>query len=185
MTQRVSTLAPILLFGIVACGDGPTGPGFDPEGSVSLGGYHACALSPGGHTTCWGVNTDGQVGTGTIGNAQPPGPLLGDVQFASLTMGFAHSCGLTSDGSAYCWGSNGGGRLGNSSVGVALEPMPVSGDVTFLQISAGGAHTCGVTEDSVGYCWGSNGDGQLGIRGLGFNFEDSSSVGLTGFPHHR
>lgn len=186
MTRIPSTLAPILLVGILACGDGPTGPGLDPEASVSLGAYHACALSPDGQTTCWGVNSDGQVGTGAIGNAESPVPLLGDVQFVSLTMGFAHSCGLTSDGSAYCWGSNGGGRLGNSSVGVALEPMPVSGGIAFGQISAGGAHTCGVTDGSVAYCWGSNGDGQLGLRGLGPNCSGTCAATPTmvdaGFP---
>ncbi len=186
MNRMAHITLSVLCASALACSDGPTGPGSDPEASVSVGAYHACALSSDEATTCWGVNSDGQVGNGMLGIPQAPGPLLGDVGFASLTMGFAHSCGLTNEGSAYCWGNNGGGRLGNSSVGIALEPTLVTGAIAFAQISAGGAHTCGVTEDFAAYCWGSNGDGQLGIRGPGPNCSGTCAATPTmidaGFP---
>jgi alpha-tubulin suppressor-like RCC1 family protein len=166
MTRLASALVPILLVGMVACGDGPTAPALDPEASVSLGGYHACALSPDGQATCWGVNGDGQVGNGKVGGAALPSELLGGLEFTTITSGFAHSCGLTEDGVAFCWGSNGGGRLGIGNVTFTPEPIKISGDLVFASMSAGQAHTCGATIDNIAYCWGSNTFGELGTRDL-------------------
>ncbi len=133
---------------------------------ISLGAYHACVLPSEREASCWGVNTDGQVGSGRFGNPEFPGVIVGGLLFEQISLGFGHSCGLTEDGDAYCWGSNGGGILGTGMPGASAEPLLVTGNIRWLIVSGGGTHTCGVSDAMAAYCWGSNQTGQLGLRGL-------------------
>ena len=105
-----------------------------PEGILSAGSGHTCALKPVGSVDCWGWNDFGPP-------ANFPGP------FTQISAGAGHTCGLRLDGSADCWGDN---SVGQS----ADQPGP------FTQISVGGVHTCGLRLDGSADCWGDNYDGQ-------------------------
>jgi alpha-tubulin suppressor-like RCC1 family protein len=135
---------------------------------VSAGFDHTCALRTDAAALCWGDNTAGQMGTGTVAANVPPTAMVGSVRFASLASGSLHGCGVAADGRAYCWGDGRMGALGVPGITESLAPTLVSGGHTFGRISASHgntslAHTCAVDRDGRAFCWGSNQDGQLGI----------------------
>lgn len=80
---------------------------------------------------CWGLNQDGQVGDGTTLHHREPVPVVGGLEFKSVTANTSsyHSCGVTTTNRAYCWGRNSAGELGNgtrSYPGGQLTPVPVA-----------------------------------------------------------
>lgn len=133
------------------------------------GRAHICGRTETGASYCWGSNTKGQLGKGTIFLRASPVEVAGGHTFETLDAGLGHTCGLTPDGRAYCWGLNRDGQLGNGRTGHEPAPVPVAGQHRFVQISAGGKvgggqeeHTCAVTRSGKAYCWGRNNIGQLG-----------------------
>lgn len=129
--------------------------------SVSAGWRHTCALTPAGAAYCWGDNTFGQLGDGTLIQRLAPTAVSGGHTFSVVTVGNLHSCALTTAGAAYCWGSNGSGQLGDSTTTQRQAPVLVHGGLTFTALSAGGTHTCGLTSSGA-YCWGDNTSGAIG-----------------------
>ena len=137
---------------------------------IAVGNSHSCALSTTGSVYCWGGNTFGQLGNGTLVTSPSPVPaLMGGVSFVSLTAGGNHTCGLTQAGSAYCWGLGNNGELGDGQRGAghkALQPTAVATTIRFSQLAAGARQTCGISLAGPTYCWGSNTFGELGIGTL-------------------
>jgi len=151
---------------------------------VSVGDKHVCAESGDGGTVphCWGDNSSGQLGNGTMTNSPVPVPVTiniaggryppGYSSIAGVSAGSSHTCATASGNEGFitystsiCWGDNGSGQLGNgttinSAVPVALSVTP---GVAF---SAGTFFTCtyssGPNAAMFQYCWGNNGVGQLG-----------------------
>jgi alpha-tubulin suppressor-like RCC1 family protein len=136
------------------------------EGVAALvaGGVHTCALVLGGGAKCWGWNSSGQLGDGTIDNRTTPVDVTGLTEgVTALVAGEAHTCALVSGSGAKCWGANGSGQLGDSTTDNRTTPVDVTGlteGVTAL--AAGGSHTCAFVSGGGIKCWGVNGSGQLG-----------------------
>ena len=84
---------------------------------IALGRTSTCGLIADGSAYCWGSNTAGQLGDGTVDERLAPVRAAPALKFASLTAGDSQSCGVTADGTAYCWGSNGFGQLGSGTAG--------------------------------------------------------------------
>lgn len=91
--------------------------------SVDAGDNHSCARVGGGQVRCWGLNENGQVGTGGLNgpdvllpspvrNAAGTGTLVG---VTHLDASAGHSCVRVQSGQARCWGQGGSGRLGNGA----------------------------------------------------------------------
>lgn len=136
--------------------------------SIVSGSGHACGLDAVGRAYCWGSNTEGELGDGTLERASLPTFVVGGLTFASIALGW-HTCGLTPAGDAWCWGSNGAGELGVETapetcpfIGCSTRPVAVDTDLKFSSIQAGGGHTCALTTEGRAYCWGYGGEGQLG-----------------------
>lgn len=133
--------------------------------TISAGGTHACGLTTGGATYCWGANDFGQTGRpGVIGGpitfaAQTfrPVPIRAadGFTFVAITTGAFHTCGLTVAGAAYCWGLNHYGALGSGNFEDSWRPVAVTGGLAFTKIEAGSHQTCGLTSAGSAYCWGS------------------------------
>lgn len=128
-------------------------------------GSVSCGLS-GGYAYCWGGGPAlGNGGASVMQTA--PGPVSGDLPFATISGGYGHMCGLVGS-EAYCWGRNDFGQLGSPGAErcdgpyCSTTPVPVVGDLSFNALSAGGAHTCGLTSTGAAYCWGYDGSGALG-----------------------
>ncbi|HEU5183431.1 MAG TPA: Ig-like domain-containing protein [Gemmatimonadaceae bacterium] len=142
--------------------------------TLTSGGSHSCALTPGGVAYCWGSNLGGQLGDGTTIDRYSPTRVAGGLEFASISAGSSHTCALTLVGEAYCWGENGESQLGlGSTTGPELcpdqfggrtcstAPAAVAGGTRWETVVAGGYHTCALTTAGAAYCWGYNG-GTLG-----------------------
>jgi alpha-tubulin suppressor-like RCC1 family protein len=129
---------------------------------VSAGRGHACALNPDGRAFCWGINDQGQLGIGVLGNRISPVAVSGGLTFAAIASGDFHTCGITLLGQAYCWGNNQSGELGDASLVRRLTPVAVSGGLSFVSISTGARNSCALTAGNQAYCWGEGGFGALG-----------------------
>jgi alpha-tubulin suppressor-like RCC1 family protein len=141
--------------------------GLENASLLAAGSHHTCALAD-KKVYCWGDNTNGQLGTGTMESSSVPQPVIGlyDGVYA-LASGEKHTCALSPDQSEtikgiQCWGDNQYGQLGNGST-VKNSPSPV--DVTGytgekISITAGYEYTCILSKDDKPYCWGMSSYGQ-------------------------
>ena len=123
---------------------------------------HTCGVSTTGEGYCWGDNTAGALGNGSVTAATVPGAIAGGLSYASISPGRYFTCGRTTAGAGYCWGDNTDGELGDGTQTRRLSPVAVSGGYNFASVSAGGFHACGLTTAGAAYCWGLNAFGQLG-----------------------
>jgi len=153
--------------------------------SVSAGDSHSCGIVVGGAAYCWGDDTYGQLGDGTLTAQKAPTLVIGGMSFVAISAGGFHTCGITTGSAAMCWGDNSTGELGDLNTNGSASPSQVAGGLLFKSISAGGVvvgvggggcgyygcydsyviiegHTCAVTTAGVTYCWGSNDRGELG-----------------------
>ena len=126
---------------------------------VSAGAYHTCGLTTDGNAVCWGSDSTGQAGPGTVGSNRPTPTAVGGEAFTKISAGAKHTCAITAAGAAFCWGSDDSNQTGG--VGSA-SPTAVPGGIVFKSITAGQRHSCGLATDGEAYCWGSNVFGALG-----------------------
>lgn len=148
--------------------------------AVSVGEYHACALTIGGNVKCWGDNWFFQLGTTLINRSNTPIDVtaLGN-NIQAISTGSYHTCASTNGGGLKCWGRNGSGQLGNGTTTESADPVDVVGlGSGVAAISAGdGWSTCARTEGGAAKCWGYNNQGQLGD---GTVEDRSTPVDVTG-----
>jgi alpha-tubulin suppressor-like RCC1 family protein len=130
-------------------------------------GSHTCGLIGSGAAYCWGANTFGGLGNGSVVDSPIPTAVGGGLAFAHLRAGgfIGHTCGLTTSGAAFCWGENERGQVGDGSTIDRLAPARVGG-LTFIDLDAGFRHTCGRASGGAVYCWGSGAAGQLGTNSI-------------------
>src|SRR5262249_28725500 len=95
---------------------------------ISAGDNHTCAVTSDGHGWCWGQNSFGQLGDGSMSQ----NPIAVTVQGLSgcnkVAAGAEHTCALKSDQTVWCWGHNGQAQLGNGTFNadqIATTPSQV------------------------------------------------------------
>ena len=94
--------------------------------SLSAGGRHTCGLTARGEAYCWGDNSSGQLGNGTVAASATPVRVRSVGAFESLSAGYIHTCAITTEGAVYCWGSNVDGQLGSGTANDANVPVRVA-----------------------------------------------------------
>lgn len=137
--------------------------GVDVPAEVSAGRLFTCVRTMAGEVFCWGDNSHGQLGLGTVGGQESsPRQVAGLSGVDQISAGEEHVCARVAD-RVFCWGSNEEGQLAQSvDMASSSSPLPVSGLVGVVDLAVGGEHTC-VRLDAGGVqCWGRGLDGQLG-----------------------
>ena len=92
--------------------------------ALDAGGVNTCALVVGGSVSCWGDNSNGQLGTGTAASSARPTLVLG-VRAATSVSGGGTACSTLPGGRADCWGDGGSGQLGNGRIDDSSVPVAV------------------------------------------------------------
>lgn len=153
---------------------------------IATGIGHACALTSSGAVYCWGRNTDGQMGDGTIVPKDIATPVCqtgsgagcsGGAAFVGavgIAAGNSHTCALMLNGEVQCWGQAASGQIGDGTTGVSgrqENPQLVcaSGSAgtcvalgSVISLALGGLHSCALLNDNTIKCWGSDAAQQLG-----------------------
>ncbi len=150
---------------------------------VTVGTGATCVSLEGGSVKCWGRNTSGQLGVGSI---NPSGDYpkdmgaklrttdLGPGAYAvKVAGGNGFACALLKSGNLKCWGLNTSGQLGlgdklprgakPGEMGAALTPLSLGTNRTAVELSVGSAHACVRLDDGAYKCWGDNSNGKLGL----------------------
>ena len=146
--------------------------------AISSGTQHHCAILDNGQVSCWGMNSDGQLGDGTTTNRNTPTPTssLGAGRTAvAISSGLFHTCAVLDNGSVSCWGYGDSGQIGNGNTSSQTTPTLTSSlgpTRTAVALSTGRFHTCAILDDGSVSCWGAGYYGQLGGGSDGFGAEE-------------
>ena len=91
--------------------------------SIALGHHHSCALLRSGVIKCWGKNSNGQLGDGTMDDRSSPVEVVGITDAIAVAAGYYVSCAVLANEEARCWGRNTYGELGDGSTTDSSIPV--------------------------------------------------------------
>ena len=135
--------------------------------AISAGENFSLARTSKHHALAWGLNSDGQLGTGSTVSRHTPVrvKLPRSAKVKALAAGSKHGLARTSAG-LYAWGNNFSGQLGNGSTTSSDTPVKVDlqglhpGHVTSL--FAGCGFSLALFSRGALLAWGNNLQGELG-----------------------
>jgi uncharacterized repeat protein (TIGR02059 family) len=165
------------------------------QAAISLGDTHTCVIKN-SNLLCWGDNTWGKLGNGTVNNTNRPTYVLDRAGSSDLLSGVIgviasenHTCALLNTTKVKCWGLS--WRIGKQQSSGVASPYPSfvkslytnqsesdsSADLTgAVALSATAYNTCAVINDGRVKCWGdTTGGGKVG-SGVGYVLLCSSDV---------
>ncbi len=160
----------VLGIGLPADGGAPPAQSINPlpleldaVSGLALGGFFGCAVVVEGGVSCWGDNSQRELGRTLDAGAFDPTPTAVSLPGAAsaVATGKYHACALLRDRSVQCWGAADHGQIGQVVDGGVATAQPIAG-VAATQLTASEASTCAVTMAGGVVCWGSNQIGQLG-----------------------
>ena len=160
-----------------------------PVTALAAGYDHACAVVNKASVWCWGVNGQGELGTGSLTTTTPDGinlPVQAKVDtgtIVAVAAGVEASYALFSnDGIIESWGGSESGQLGNGSTSPTTAIQDVGLTLTALSVTSGTFSylACAIGGTGGLYCWGDNSQGALGpAETLTF---DPNPIQITGLP---
>lgn len=140
---------------------------------VAVGRSHSCAVMSLGTVKCWGDNSSGQLGDGTVQSRRTPitASISGVVD---VVLGDGFTCALSIDGTVSCWGINSDGQLGRvGSSSLTPTTVEVDSDHSVMTLSASSSRVCAVLSNATVKCWG---EGITGITSPGIFTSTVASV---------
>ncbi len=130
---------------------------------------HSCVILIDRTVKCWGDNTYGQLGDGTVKSSLTPVTVLDLTNVRQIALGGFHTCALLIDNTVKCWGGNWFGQLGNDKVSYSSIPVVISAltNLQVVEIYLGDLYTCVVLDSDDAFlpprevtlssnemCWG-------------------------------
>jgi len=148
--------------------------------SIAAGRQFSAAITDAGELFTWGVNEDGQLGSGDGKNHSTPRKVkIPPVQ--TVSCGSRHMlCLTTSGGHVYSCGWNAYGQLGNGTREPCTKPKMVPLNFAAKQVHCGYRHSIIVTLDGSAYTFGWNVHGQLGLGSNEDNLSPKKVESLEG-----
>lgn len=160
---------------------------------ITAGRRHTCALISNGEVECWGLNDQGQLGRGAVGDGEGTlqrlavNGLTDAVQIASA-QDADHTCARTSTGAVFCWGLNATGQIDGTPQAddPATTATSVSLPAAATWVAVGGRfgsghHSCATLDDDTTSCWGHNLQNQLGTMDVANTMPVTVGGMTTGF----
>lgn len=135
---------------------------------LACGSNSVLGIASSGDLYAWGLNSNGQAGTGNVVPHSSPVIVLGGKKWRQIASGTNNSFGIDSSGDLYAWGSNSKGELGQGSATTPQSsPVLVLGGLKWVAVvsDTGGSNSTaslGITDSGDLYAWGANNRGQLG-----------------------
>ena len=121
---------------------------------VQNGKNFTIAIKQNGTVWSYGLNDNGQLGTGDNENKTEPTQVVGLSNVKQIATGYSHSLALLSNGTVYSWGLGTNGQLGNGAESNSTQPVKVDGISNIVKIDA--YKNKSIALDSTGkvYIWG-------------------------------
>src|SRR5207248_2366134 len=95
---------------------------------LAAGGSHTCARLSNGTVKCWGLNSSGQLGDGSVTSSRVPVTVTGLSGVQGIAAGRSHiAVLLTPARGLRTWGSNTYGQLGDGTLTRRKTPVGVTG----------------------------------------------------------
>jgi alpha-tubulin suppressor-like RCC1 family protein len=157
---------------------------------VSSGSQFSVGIKTDGTLWAWGINTDGQLGTGNTTSYNYPVQVGTGNDWLMVTAGYDMVHAIKTDFTLWGWGNNNNGKLGTGSYGVVYSPVQIGTANDWQSVAAGGSHSMAIKWDGTLWGWGDNFYGQVGITGAP-NYTIPQQVGTdndwrmvsTGYGH--
>lgn len=147
--------------------------GFDgPIRDIVAGSDFNCVILKSGPVQCWGTNSSGQLGDGTLIDSAKP-VFVKNIKYgvSKIVAGVLHTCVLFMNDWIACWGNNMAYQSHPRPVfpfdELELEKIMTPTEVNLEKlrvrdIAAGAYHTCVLSTLGAVACWGDNSYGQSG-----------------------
>ncbi len=108
---------------------------------IEMGCFQYLAIKKDGSLWCWGENTHGELGNGSLSVSSKPRKIEGLNKVKEIGAGYYYSMAILNDGSYLAWGDNQDGQYGNGTKQSSLKPVKVSGMTDIVTMSGGYNHT--------------------------------------------
>jgi alpha-tubulin suppressor-like RCC1 family protein len=136
-------------------------PGVSAVVDVRAGEAYTCARQTNNDVICWGDNSEGQLGDGTLTSRENPERVMNLTQPVELAAGRTFACVRISTGNVHCWGNNPAGGIGTAA-DPAMTPVAIPGIADAIQLAVGHEHACVLHLTGAVSCWGDDQYNQLG-----------------------
>jgi hypothetical protein len=135
------------------------------SGKITTNGGTSCGIKPDGSLWCWGSDSMGRLGNGSVITADQdvPSRVQDSAPYVKVVTSEAGFNGLRADGTLMYWGYSYDGVLGQGAgVNPSDIPRKVATNVKFVDVDTVQRGACGISTAGDAYCWGTNNYGRLG-----------------------
>jgi len=123
---------------------------------IAAGKFHTVALKSDGTVWAFGSNGYGQLGLGTIIQANTPTKIPNLDNVIAISAGEYHSLALKSNGTVWAFGGNWSGQLGIGTTTKSLVPVQTQGLTNIRIIEAGSNSSFAINKAGQVWAWGDN-----------------------------
>jgi alpha-tubulin suppressor-like RCC1 family protein len=164
---------------------------------IAVGNGHTCTVHDDGTVRCWGSNSSGELGDGTVEDRLTPTPVVGLTDAVSIAAEQHHTCALRRSGELVCWGEIDSAKqlqpvaFGRDDVvqisgdcfvaknhRVTCGKVDVAGVANAVAVSADSQNGCLVHASGAVSCWFSP-DAPAAVRGVAGAVEVAAAGGVA------